>query len=113
MVQISLRLTALVINYTFGGGVTAPVIQRSSEGKLSSISRATERIGGPMVLPSGSIQRIKREKLCAKIERRGASRRMSISASTARVILFGENSSSLDDRHCRNATAHPPATSAK
>ena len=78
-------------------------------GKNSSSSRATERIGGPTDLPWGIIHRSKLEILCAILEGRGASRRISISASTARTVLFGEKSNSLDDHHRHSATAHPPA----
>src|SRR5579871_2796379 len=91
----------------------SPEVQRSSEGKISSSSRATERIGGPMELPSGSIQRSTREKLCTIFERRGGGRRMSISASITRAIRSGENSGSLDDSHRRNATTPPPEASSQ
>jgi len=78
------------------------------EGKTSSISRATERIGGPIELPSGIIQRNNRDNRFAIVEGLGAERRISSSASTACVVLFEENSSCLDDRHRHNTTAHPP-----
>jgi hypothetical protein len=78
------------------------------EGKTSSSSRATERIGGPIELPAGIIQRNNRDNLFAIVEGLGAERRISSSASTACVVFFEENSSCLDDRRHHNTTAHPP-----
>src|ERR1700730_1500902 len=77
--------------------------QLSSEGKTSSSSRATERIGGPIELPSGIIHRSSLEIVSANVEGRGAGRRISISVSAARAVLLGGNSGTLDDRQRHNA----------
>jgi hypothetical protein len=77
---------------------------KSREGKTSSCSRATARVGAPVVLLSGSIQRKIRATFVTIGDRRGVVRLISISGSTTWVVRFGPKTRDSEFHHRRNIT---------